>query len=145
MTWCHQRRKSRFRSEWHTDPQHPHTAHYARMQSTPSVVVQQRVSALNCCLSYKTRTISCNPCLSLSSHRRNTSSVVNVSLLGKMMQLRKCVNHPYLIEFPLTPDGEYKVDEDLVRLSGKMMMLERMLTALLKEGHKVQGQERREG
>ena len=62
-----------------------------------------------------------------------------------MMQLRKCVNHPYLIEFPLTPDGEYKVDEDLVRLSGKMMMLERMLTALLKEGHKVQGVERREG
>ena len=53
------------------------------------------------------------------------------------MQLRKCVNHPYLIEFPLTPDGEYRVDEDLVRLSGKMMMLERMLTALLKEGHKV--------
>ena len=60
------------------------------------------------------------------------------------MQLRKCVNHPYLIEFPLTPDGEYRVDEDLVRLSGKMMMLDRMLTALLKRGHKVRTQ-RKEG
>lgn len=78
-------------------------------------------------------------CSCLSHHCRNKSSVVNVSLLGKMMQLRKCVNHPYLIEFPLTPDGEYRVDEDLVRLSGKMMMLDRMLTALLKRGHKVGG------
>ena len=54
-----------------------------------------------------------------------------------MMQLRKCVNHPYLIEFPLTSDGDFKIDEELVTNSGKMLLLDRMLPALLRDGHKV--------
>lgn len=56
---------------------------------------------------------------------------------NRMMQLRKCVNHPYLLEFPLTPDGDFKVDEDIVTMSGKMLLLDRMLPALLRDGHKV--------
>jgi ATP-dependent DNA helicase len=65
------------------------------------------------------------------------SSVVNVSLLGKTMQLRKCINHPYLIEFPLTKEGDYRIDEDIVRVSGKMLLLDKLLAALLQRGHKV--------
>ena len=75
----------------------------------------------------------------LLAGRKPKTSVVNVSLLGKTMQLRKCVNHPYLIEFPLTKDGEYKIDEDIVRVSGKMLLLDKLLTALLQRGHKVSG------
>ena len=56
---------------------------------------------------------------------------------NRMMQLRKCVNHPYLLEFPLTSDGDFKIDEDIVANSGKMILLDRMLPALLRDGHKV--------
>ena len=51
--------------------------------------------------------------------------------------LRKCVNHPYLLEFPLTEEGDFKIDEELMRASGKMLLLDRMLPALLERGHKV--------
>ena len=51
--------------------------------------------------------------------------------------LRKCVNHPYLLEFPLTEDGQFKIDEEIVRCSGKMLLLDRMLPVLLERGHKV--------
>ena len=57
---------------------------------------------------------------------------------NRMMQLRKCVNHPYLLEFPLTADGDFKIDEEVVTCSGKMLLLDRMLPALLRDGHKVQ-------
>ena len=53
------------------------------------------------------------------------------------VMLRKCVNHPYLLEFPLTEEGEFHVDEQLVSCCGKMMLLDKMLSALLREGHKV--------
>ena len=56
---------------------------------------------------------------------------------NRMMQLRKCVNHPYLLEFPLTADGDFKIDEEVVTSSGKMLLLDRMLPALLRDKHKV--------
>ena len=51
--------------------------------------------------------------------------------------LRKCCNHPYLLEFPLTADEDLRVDEEMVTCCGKMLVLDRLLPALLKEGHKV--------
>lgn len=33
----------------------------------------------------------------------HTSSVVTVSMQNMVMQLRKCCNHPYLLEYPLSP------------------------------------------
>ena len=54
-----------------------------------------------------------------------------------MFMLRKCVNHPYLIEYPLTASGEYRVDKELVSASGKIMLLDRMLVRLKAAGHKV--------
>ena len=45
---------------------------------------------------------------------------------------------PYLIEYPLTEDGIfYLVDDNIVEKSGKMKVLDQLLTALLERGHKV--------
>ncbi len=65
-------------------------------------------------------------------------AVVSIRLQNILMQLRKCCNHPYLLEYPLDPvTKNFKVDEDIVRLSGKMRVLDRMLVELKKRGHKV--------
>ncbi|NXP77885.1 HELLS helicase, partial [Ramphastos sulfuratus] len=65
-------------------------------------------------------------------------SEVNLKLQNVMMLLRKCCNHPYLIEYPLDPaTQQFKVDEDLVKNSGKFLLLDRMLPELKKRGHKV--------
>lgn len=55
-----------------------------------------------------------------------------------LMLLRKCCNHPYLLECPVE-EGTLlrKVDEELVTSSGKMLLLDRMLPVLKKRGHKV--------
>merc|ERR1719336_3189867 len=54
------------------------------------------------------------------------------------MDLRKTTNHPYLIEYPLTPCGMfYQVDDNIIEKSGKMKVLDQLLTALLEKGHKV--------
>lgn len=65
------------------------------------------------------------------------TSIVNIKMQGIWVMLRKCCNHPYLIEFPLTTDGEPRIDEDLVTCCGKMLVLDRILPALLKDGHQV--------
>lgn len=54
-----------------------------------------------------------------------------------MMQLRKCCNHPYLLEYPLTESGDYKIDKDLVQTCGKMKLLDAMLAELKLRKHKV--------
>uniref|UniRef100_A0A8C4UB70 Proliferation-associated SNF2-like protein n=1 Tax=Falco tinnunculus TaxID=100819 RepID=A0A8C4UB70_FALTI len=65
-------------------------------------------------------------------------SEVNLKLQNIMMLLRKCCNHPYLIEYPLDPaTQQFKVDEDLVKNSGKFLLLDRMLPELKKRGHKI--------
>ncbi|KAM5236465.1 lymphoid-specific helicase [Ctenodactylus gundi] len=67
-----------------------------------------------------------------------TESEIDLKLQNIMMLLRKCCNHPYLIEYPIDPvTQEFKIDEDLVRNSGKFLILDRMLPELKKRGHKV--------
>eukprot|EP00944_MAST-04C_sp_MAST-4C-sp1_P011401 g11401.t1 len=53
------------------------------------------------------------------------------SLLNRVMQMRKCCNHPYLIN-----DVE-ETTEHLVSSSGKLKLLDRMLRHFFKDGHKV--------
>ncbi|XP_030628261.1 lymphoid-specific helicase [Chanos chanos] len=66
------------------------------------------------------------------------NSEVNVKLQNVLMLLKRCCNHPYLIEYPLDPaTGDYKIDEQLVEASGKFLILDRMLPQLKKRGHKV--------
>lgn len=55
-------------------------------------------------------------------------------LQDKFMQLRKVCNHPYLFRYPVIQkdDGdELLVNEDIVQVSGKMRLLDQLLTALL--------------
>ena len=65
------------------------------------------------------------------------TSQKNVQLRNVMSMLRQCTNHPYLIEYPLTSDGNFRVDEQLVEVSGKLLMLDAMLRELKLRGHKV--------
>ncbi len=65
------------------------------------------------------------------------TSVTNIKMTSVFTMLRKCCNHPYLLEFPLTQEGEFQIDEKIVSCCGKVMLLDRMLPALIKQGHKV--------
>jgi len=67
----------------------------------------------------------------------STSDGKAVTLNNLLMQLRKCCNHPYLFEWPISDAGEEAVDEVLVQASGKMLLLDRLMAKLTKNGHKV--------
>lgn len=47
------------------------------------------------------------------------------------------MNHPYLVHCPLDASGLPKIDEDLIKSSGKLMVLDAMLAKLKSQGHKV--------
>ncbi|XP_078526362.1 chromodomain-helicase-DNA-binding protein 3 isoform X4 [Lissotriton helveticus] len=64
-----------------------------------------------------------------------------VSLLNIMMDLKKCCNHPYLfpvaaMESPKLPSGAYE-GSALIKSSGKLMLLQKMLRKLKDQGHRV--------
>ncbi|KAM6980690.1 chromodomain-helicase-DNA-binding protein 5 [Aplochiton taeniatus] len=64
-----------------------------------------------------------------------------VSLLNIMMDLKKCCNHPYLfpvaaVEAPVLPNGSYDGNQ-LVKSSGKLTLMQKMLQKLKEEGHRV--------
>ncbi|GFO02771.1 lymphocyte-specific helicase-like [Plakobranchus ocellatus] len=69
---------------------------------------------------------------------KQKTSQVTVKMRNIMMQLRKCCNHPYLLEHPLDPKtGDLALTEEVVTTSGKMLVLDRMLPELKKRGHRV--------
>lgn len=57
-------------------------------------------------------------------------------LLNIVMQLRKCCNHPYLFE-GAEPGPPYTTDEHLVNNAGKMVMLDKLLVRMKKQGSRV--------
>jgi ATP-dependent DNA helicase len=60
------------------------------------------------------------------------------NLQNMIMQLRKAANHPYLFDWPVIPGTDtYLVDKSIINVSGKMLLLERLLPALFSENHKV--------
>ncbi|XP_069502400.1 chromodomain-helicase-DNA-binding protein 3 isoform X4 [Ambystoma mexicanum] len=64
-----------------------------------------------------------------------------VSLLNIMMDLKKCCNHPYLfpvaaMESPKLPSGAYE-GSALIKSSGKLTLLQKMLRKLKDQGHRV--------
>ncbi|CAI5743591.1 unnamed protein product [Peronospora destructor] len=59
------------------------------------------------------------------------------TLRNKVMHLRKCCLHPYLFDEPLTATGGVVTDERIVEMSGKMLILDKMLRELKRKGHKV--------
>lgn len=58
-----------------------------------------------------------------------------LSLLNTVMQLRKCCNHPYM--FTGVEPEPFVVGEHLVLNSGKMVLLDKLLSTLQQEGHRV--------
>lgn len=68
----------------------------------------------------------------------NTKYLVIFIFVGvSVMMYKKIVNHPYLVYCPLNPNGLPKIDEDLIKSSGKLLILDKMLVKLKAEGHKV--------
>uniref|UniRef100_A0A3B4B7Q4 DNA helicase n=1 Tax=Periophthalmus magnuspinnatus TaxID=409849 RepID=A0A3B4B7Q4_9GOBI len=71
----------------------------------------------------------------LSLGASSNSNVPN--LLNTMMELRKCCNHPYLINEvydPTAPDFHLQA---LIRSAGKLVLLDKLLPRLKAGGHKV--------
>ncbi|KAJ3973835.1 SNF2 family DNA-dependent ATPase [Lentinula raphanica] len=64
--------------------------------------------------------------------------VNNMKLQNTVMQLRKVCSHPFLFDWPLDPTTLQPIlNDELVSASGKMMVLDRLLTELFKRKHKV--------
>ena len=57
-------------------------------------------------------------------------------LLNIVMQLRKCCNHPYLFD-GAEPGPPYTTDEHIVNNAAKMVMLDKLLKRLEKQGSRV--------
>ncbi|XP_064649880.1 chromodomain-helicase-DNA-binding protein 1-like [Lineus longissimus] len=65
-----------------------------------------------------------------TSHPVNRTSLMNI-----LMQLRKCVNHPYLFD-GVEPEP-FELGEHLVDASAKLITIDRLLAFLKPRGHKV--------
>ncbi|KAG7453917.1 chromodomain-helicase-DNA-binding protein 1-like, partial [Solea senegalensis] len=64
------------------------------------------------------------------NEQRNKTRLLNI-----LVNLRKCVNHPYLFD-GVEPEP-FQMGEHLVEASGKLCLLDSILTLLHKEGHRV--------
>jgi ATP-dependent DNA helicase len=75
---------------------------------------------------------------SYKAEGRSIDADINFSVKSRLMDLRKTCNHPYLIEYPLSEDGNfYQADEDMIDICGKLKVLDQMLAELRERGHKV--------
>ncbi|KAI8075510.1 SNF2 family N-terminal domain-containing protein [Thamnidium elegans] len=64
--------------------------------------------------------------------------VNGLHLQNLVMQLRKVCNHPFLFDWPIdATTGAPVLNNDLAAQSGKVLLLDRLLTALFERGHKV--------
>eukprot|EP00090_Calanus_glacialis_P044240 TRINITY_DN7876_c0_g1_i1.p1 TRINITY_DN7876_c0_g1~~TRINITY_DN7876_c0_g1_i1.p1 ORF type:complete len:630 (-),score=222.37 TRINITY_DN7876_c0_g1_i1:163-1983(-) len=69
---------------------------------------------------------------------RLSKNEINYCMKSKMMDMRKAVNHPYLIEYPVTEDGAfYDSGPDMIDICGKLAVLDQMLDKLVAGGHKM--------
>lgn len=50
-----------------------------------------------------------------SADASKPTSIINLKMKNVVMQLRKCCNHPFLIEWPLDPKGDCIADDSLVQ------------------------------
>uniref|UniRef100_A0A0B7AEL0 Helicase ATP-binding domain-containing protein n=1 Tax=Arion vulgaris TaxID=1028688 RepID=A0A0B7AEL0_9EUPU len=74
----------------------------------------------------------------IGQEKKLRTSQVTIKMRNVMMQLRKCCNHPYLLEHPLDPKtGDLALTDGVITTSGKMLVLDKMLTELKKRGHRV--------
>lgn len=64
------------------------------------------------------------------------SELINKRLQNMMMQLRQIVDSTYLFYFPYLHPEELTL-EDLLRTSGKLQVLQKLVIPLIKKGHKI--------
>ena len=77
-----------------------------------------------------------------SYEKLKACGAAKASLMNVSMQLRKCCNHPFLmtdVEKTLSPPGtsEQTMNENLIASSGKLVLLDKLLPKLKREGHRV--------
>ena len=65
-----------------------------------------------------------------------TNKTERTRLLNILMQLRKCCNHPYLFD-GVEPGPPYTTDQHIVDNCGKMVLLDKLLSRLKSQGHRV--------
>ncbi|XP_078039449.1 lymphoid-specific helicase [Augochlora pura] len=68
---------------------------------------------------------------------RNYEYLLNITIHHKFTMYKKIVNHPYLVHCPLDPSGLPLINEDLIKVSGKLLVLDLMLAKLKSMGHKI--------
>merc|ERR1719198_2725619 len=65
------------------------------------------------------------------------ASTARTSFRNKLMQLRKCCNHPFLFDTGAPDPDQLATDESIVEASGKMVLTDVILKAMRKQGRKV--------
>lgn len=77
----------------------------------------------------------------IAKHQKKVNAVKqinNLHLQNLVMQLRKVCNHPFLFDWPLDPKtAQPVISNELAAQSGKILLLDRLLTSLFDRGHKV--------
>ncbi|CAD6214630.1 GSCOCG00004151001-RA-CDS [Cotesia congregata] len=69
---------------------------------------------------------------------RNKDYFIRLNFSGNRYPLyRKIVDHPYLVHWPKSATGYLQIDENLIKSSGKLLVLDAMLHKLHAKGHKV--------
>lgn len=68
---------------------------------------------------------------------QNRDYVLHLKYKSRWMAYKKIVNHPYLIYYPLDDYNFPKVDENIIKISGKFMVMDVLLKNLKSRGHKV--------
>jgi len=77
-----------------------------------------------------------------SYEKLRACGAAKASLMNVAMQLRKCCNHPFLItdvEKTMSPLGtdDVTMNANLIKASGKLVLLDKLLPKLKREGHRV--------
>lgn len=63
---------------------------------------------------------------------------ISVVMQNPFVLLKKIANHPYLVHMPLDPVTQnILVNENIIKTSGKFLVLDAMLAKLKVLGHKV--------
>lgn len=68
---------------------------------------------------------------------QNHEYLLRMVIPNRWLTYKKIVNHPYLLHYPLDLAGRPKIDNDIIKSSGKLMVMDAMLEKLKSRGHKV--------
>ncbi|KAI8147758.1 SNF2 family N-terminal domain-containing protein [Fennellomyces sp. T-0311] len=75
---------------------------------------------------------------SMEKKQQAIKQVNGLHLQNIVMQLRKVCNHPFLFDWPIDPKtNTHVLNQELAAQSGKVLLLDRLLTELFARGHKV--------